>query len=62
MKIIKNTIPDDQIEENRNKLANALKEFGIEGEIEIVRPGPVVTLYELKPAPGIKNEKGYKPN
>ena len=53
----KNLISDDQIEENRKKLANALREFGIEGEIEIVRPGPVVTLYELKPAPGIKTKR-----
>ena len=53
----KNTIPDDLIEENRNKLSNALKEFGVEGEIDIVRPGPVVSLYELKPAPGIKTTR-----
>ena len=53
----KNTIPDDLIQENRNKLSNALKEFGVEGEIDIVRPGPVVTLYELKPAPGIKTKR-----
>ena len=53
----KDLISDDQIEENRKKLANALREFGIEGEIEIVRPGPVVTLYELKPAPGIKTKR-----
>ena len=53
----KNTIPEDLIEENRNKLSNALKEFGVEGEIDIVRPGPVVTLYELKPAPGIKTKR-----
>jgi len=53
----KNIIPEDLIEENRNKLSNALKEFGVEGEIDIVRPGPVVTLYELKPAPGIKTKR-----
>ena len=52
-----NVIPDDLIEENRNKLSNALKEFGVEGDIDIVRPGPVVTLYELKPAPGIKTKR-----
>ena len=50
-------IPDNLIEENRNKLSNALKEFGVEGDIDIVRPGPVVTLYELKPAPGIKTKR-----
>ena len=29
----------------------------MEGDIDIVRPGPVVTLYELKPAPGIKTKR-----
>jgi len=53
----KNYVPDGTIEENRNILSNALKEFGVEGEIENVRTGPVVSLYELKPAPGIKTKR-----
>jgi DNA segregation ATPase FtsK/SpoIIIE-like protein len=32
-----------------------LEDFGVRGEIINVRPGPVVTLYELEPAPGIKS-------
>ena len=52
-----NYTSDSLIEENRNKLSNALKEFGVEGVIENVRPGPVVTLYELIPAPGIKTKR-----
>ena len=34
--------------------AAELADYGIEGRIVKVRPGPVVTLYELEPAPGIK--------
>ena len=34
-----------------------LKNLVLEGDIDIVRPGPVVTLYELKPAPGIKTKR-----
>lgn len=38
-------------------LTRVLKEFGIEGTIHKARPGPVVTLYELEPAPGIKSSR-----
>ena len=34
-----------------------LDDFGVRGEIINVRPGPVVTLYELEPAPGIKSAR-----
>lgn len=33
------------------------RDFGVKGEIIHVRPGPVVTLYELEPAPGIKSSR-----
>ncbi|GMU61369.1 MAG: hypothetical protein AMXMBFR34_31320 [Myxococcaceae bacterium] len=36
------------------KLTSKLKDFGIEGEVVEIRPGPVVTMYEFKPAPGVK--------
>jgi S-DNA-T family DNA segregation ATPase FtsK/SpoIIIE len=36
------------------KLSSKLKDFGIEGEVVEIRPGPVVTMYEFKPAPGVK--------
>jgi len=52
-----NYVPDNLIEENRNILSNALKQFGVEGKIENVRTGPVVSIYELKPAPGIKTKR-----
>lgn len=38
-------------------LQTVLEEFGIRGEIDQIKPGPVVTMYELKPAPGIKTSR-----
>jgi S-DNA-T family DNA segregation ATPase FtsK/SpoIIIE len=40
--------------ETAKALERALDDFGVRGEIVDVRPGPVVTLYELEPAPGIR--------
>ena len=40
--------------ENARMLENVLDDYGIKGDIISVRPGPVVTLYELEPAPGLK--------
>ena len=45
------------LEENARRLEGVLKDFGVQGEIVNVRPGPVVTLYELEPAPGIKSSR-----
>lgn len=47
-------IPDSVLRQNAQQLMTILEDFGIKGEIVHVRPGPVVTLYELIPAPGIK--------
>jgi len=38
-------------------LEGVLEDFGVKGEITKVRPGPVVTLYELEPAPGTKTSR-----
>lgn len=38
-------------------MENVLQEFGVNGKIVKVRPGPVVTLYELEPAPGTKTAR-----
>jgi len=51
------TINKDALEQNAKFLASVLKDFGINGEISKVRPGPVVTLYELEPAPGTKTSR-----
>jgi S-DNA-T family DNA segregation ATPase FtsK/SpoIIIE len=42
------------LEENARMLETVLDDYGIKGEIVSVRPGPVVTMYELEPAPGLK--------
>ena len=48
------SINKDSLEQNAKMLKSVLEDFGVKGEILKVRPGPVVTLYELEPAPGIK--------
>jgi DNA segregation ATPase FtsK/SpoIIIE, S-DNA-T family len=48
------TVNEDAIEKNARLLETVLEDYGVRGTIVQVRPGPVVTLYELEPAPGIK--------
>jgi S-DNA-T family DNA segregation ATPase FtsK/SpoIIIE len=50
-------ISDDALEQNARLLEGVLDDFGVKGEIINVRPGPVVTLYELEPAPGVKSSR-----
>ena len=50
-------IDDESFEQNARLLESVLDDFGIRGEIINVRPGPVVTLYELEPAAGIKSSR-----
>jgi S-DNA-T family DNA segregation ATPase FtsK/SpoIIIE len=50
-------ISTDALEQNARLLEGVLDDFGVKGEIMNVRPGPVVTLYELEPAPGIKSSR-----
>ncbi len=45
------------LEENAETLENVLEDFGVRGEIVNASPGPVITLYELEPAPGIKSSR-----
>jgi DNA segregation ATPase FtsK/SpoIIIE, S-DNA-T family len=47
-------LSDDALEENARMLESVLDDYGVKGEIVAVRPGPVVTMYELEPAPGLK--------
>jgi DNA segregation ATPase FtsK/SpoIIIE, S-DNA-T family len=51
------TLSADSIRENGAALEGVLSDFGVRGEIIDARPGPVVTLYELEPAPGIKSSR-----
>jgi S-DNA-T family DNA segregation ATPase FtsK/SpoIIIE len=47
----------EAIQETAVSLEHVLGDFGVRGEIINARPGPVVTLYELEPAPGIKSSR-----
>src|SRR5439155_337576 len=47
----------DTLQANATALEGVLADFGVRGEIINARPGPVVTLYELEPAPGIKSSR-----
>ncbi|MEL0143890.1 MAG: DNA translocase FtsK, partial [Alphaproteobacteria bacterium] len=47
----------DNLEANARILETELQDFGVHGEIVQARPGPVVTLYELEPAPGTKTSR-----
>ncbi len=51
------TLSAELIRENAAALEGVLADFGVRGEIINARPGPVVTLYELEPAPGIKSSR-----
>ena len=51
------TVSAETIRENGAALEGVLGDFGVRGEIINARPGPVVTLYELEPAPGIKSSR-----
>ena len=44
----------ENLRERAEQLEMVLQDFGIRGEITNARPGPVVTLFELEPAPGIR--------
>ena len=50
-------VSDEVLQENARELEGVLQDFGVRGEITNVRPGPVVTLYELEPAPGTKSSR-----
>jgi S-DNA-T family DNA segregation ATPase FtsK/SpoIIIE len=52
--LVRHPTSDSALEENARMLETVLEDYGVRGEIMAVRPGPVVTLYELEPAPGLK--------
>lgn len=51
------TMSESELLSNAQLLKEVLEDFGIQGDISKIRPGPVVTLYELVPAPGIKSSR-----
>jgi len=50
-------VDKDSIQANASILEKKLKDYGIEGRVTEVRPGPVITMYEFEPAPGVKVSK-----
>ncbi len=50
-------INQDGLAQNARMLEEVLSDFGVNGKVVKVRPGPVVTLYELEPAPGTKTSR-----
>jgi S-DNA-T family DNA segregation ATPase FtsK/SpoIIIE len=51
------TIDEGALRQNARLLETVLAEFGVKGVIDQIRPGPVVTLYELVPAAGVKSSR-----
>jgi len=50
-------IQRESLEMNARRLEKKLGDFGVQGEVVEILPGPVITMYEFKPAPGIKISK-----
>ena len=48
---------EESLQNNARLLESVLADYGVQGVIRDIRPGPVVTLYELEPAPGIRSAR-----
>jgi S-DNA-T family DNA segregation ATPase FtsK/SpoIIIE len=51
---VESSIDRERLIQNSQILRQKFLDFGIDGEVTAVRPGPVITLYEFKPGPGVK--------
>lgn len=51
------SVNEKELNETARALESVLEEFGVHGQIVKIRPGPVVTLFELEPAPGTKTSR-----
>ncbi len=51
------SIDEGGLRQNARLLESVLAEFGVKGSVDQIRPGPVVTLYELAPAAGVKSAR-----
>jgi S-DNA-T family DNA segregation ATPase FtsK/SpoIIIE len=56
-KVKKQQLNESALSQNARLLEGVLNDFGVNGEIVKVRPGPVVTMYELEPSPGTKSSR-----
>lgn len=54
---VETAMTPEALEQSAGLLESVLEDFGVKGEIIDVRPGPVVTLYEFEPAPGVKSSR-----
>ncbi|MEO7164297.1 MAG: DNA translocase FtsK, partial [Bdellovibrionia bacterium] len=52
--IVESAVDRSKLIANSQILKQKFADFGIDGEVTAVRPGPVITLYEFKPGPGVK--------
>lgn len=52
--VVRQNLSNDALDANARLLETVLDDYGVKGEIVRVRPGPVVTMYELEPAAGLK--------
>ena len=48
---------DDELKEKATQLIHALETFGVQGEVIRISPGPVITLFEIEPAEGVRVNK-----
>ncbi|MBW8735226.1 MAG: DNA translocase FtsK 4TM domain-containing protein, partial [Asticcacaulis sp.] len=56
-KVRSHAVDEESLRQNARMLESVLAEFGVRGVIDQIRPGPVVTLYELAPAAGVKGAR-----
>lgn len=54
VRVDRGQLSDEALTENARMLETVLDDYGVKGRIVSIRPGPVVTMYELDPAPGLK--------
>jgi S-DNA-T family DNA segregation ATPase FtsK/SpoIIIE len=54
LEILKQSIPEDDLIRLGEAIKQSCAHFGVEGTLEGINPGPVITVFELKPAPGVK--------
>jgi hypothetical protein len=50
-------LTEDILEESAGRLEKVIRDFGVKGDVIHAYPGPIVTLYELEPAPGTKSSR-----
>ncbi len=53
----RDTVDEEALLAKAAELSKVLTEYGVQGRIKEVRPGPVITLFELEPAPGVKSSR-----